>query len=102
MVPYPENNPWLLKIVFNHNPAGQWGLPNRSSVSIEKREMACSFYPDAQAPLRHSSALTCLVTLDTLKGTNPYMIKGNPIIVHLPVDSYTCEIKDSGIPNLVA
>ena len=59
--------------------------PNRSSVSIEMREMACSFSPDAQAIVHRSDQppIDRLVTLDNPKWTNPYMIKGLPIIVHL-------------------
>lgn len=47
---------------------------------------------------------TCLITSDNLKGTNPYMIFiGLEInrkdirslsIYYIPVDSYTCKIKD--------
>ena len=47
--------------------------------------MACFFSPDAQAiyTAPTSTPLTCLITLNNLKGTNPYMIKGHPIIVYL-------------------
>jgi hypothetical protein len=44
----------FLVTILATNPAGQWGAgtplnPNRSSVSIGKREMACSFSPDDHA-----------------------------------------------------
>jgi len=47
--------------------------------------MACSFSPDAQAiyTAPTSTPLACLIPLDNLKETNPYMIKGHPIIIHL-------------------
>ena len=66
---------------FNLDPADQRGAgaplnPNRSSVSIGKREMACSFSPDAQAiyAAPTSPPLTCLAPLDNPKETNPYVI----------------------------
>lgn len=52
--------------------------------------MACSFSPDAQTiyTATTSPPLTCIVTLENLKGTNPYMIKEHPIIVHLSYNKW--------------
>jgi hypothetical protein len=99
----------LVTILFI-NPAGQWGagtpripIDRPYRLRSGKWPVLSLLTPWPFTPLR-SPPLTCLITLDTLKGTNPYMIKGHPIIVHLliraPVVSYTCEIKDYGIPNL--